>query len=74
MIVVIAEMSPRPRRDVIGSNDGRRPSQPDEKDEEHSKHYPSIGSCGKSSCGSFGQRMSSPYSKWRKGLLFQGVL
>jgi hypothetical protein len=29
MIVVIEEMSPR--HDVIGSNDGRRPSQPDEK-------------------------------------------
>jgi hypothetical protein len=29
MIVVTAEMSPR--HDVIGSNDGRRPSQPDEK-------------------------------------------
>jgi hypothetical protein len=31
MIVVTAEMSPRLRHDVIGSNDGRRPSQPDEK-------------------------------------------
>ena len=31
MIVVTAEMSPRPRHDVIGSNDGRRPSQFDEK-------------------------------------------
>jgi hypothetical protein len=29
MIIVIVEMSPR--HDVIGSNDGRRPSQPDEK-------------------------------------------
>jgi hypothetical protein len=29
MIVVTAEMSPR--HDIIGSNDGRRPSQPDEK-------------------------------------------
>jgi hypothetical protein len=29
MIVVTAEMSPL--HDVIGSNDGRRPSQPDEK-------------------------------------------
>jgi hypothetical protein len=29
MIIVTTEMSPRP--DVIGSNDGRRPSQPDEK-------------------------------------------
>jgi hypothetical protein len=29
MIVVTVEMSPR--HDVIGSNDGRRPSQPDEK-------------------------------------------
>jgi hypothetical protein len=29
MIVVTVEMSPRP--DVIGSNDGRRPSQPDER-------------------------------------------
>ena len=31
MIVVTAEMSPRPQHDVIGSNDGRRPSQPDER-------------------------------------------
>jgi hypothetical protein len=31
MIVVIAKMSPRPRHDVIGSNDGRGPSQPDER-------------------------------------------
>jgi hypothetical protein len=29
MIVVTAKMSPR--HDVIGSNDGRRPSQPDER-------------------------------------------
>ena len=31
MIVVTAEMSPRPRRNIIGNNDGRRPSQPDER-------------------------------------------
>jgi hypothetical protein len=31
MIIVTAEMSPRPRHDVIGSNDGRRPSQPNER-------------------------------------------
>ena len=31
MIIVIAKMSPQPRHDVIESNDGRRPSQPDEK-------------------------------------------
>ena len=31
MIVVTAEMSPRPRHDVIGSSNGRRPSQPDER-------------------------------------------
>jgi hypothetical protein len=31
MIVVTIEMSPRPRHDVIGSNDGRRSSQPDER-------------------------------------------
>ena len=31
MIIVIAETLPQSRRDVIGSNDGRRPSQPDEK-------------------------------------------
>jgi hypothetical protein len=31
MIVMTAKMSPRPRHDVIGSNDGRGPSQPDEK-------------------------------------------
>jgi hypothetical protein len=30
MIVVTAETSLRPRHDVIGNNDGRRPSQPDE--------------------------------------------
>jgi hypothetical protein len=31
MIVVATEMSPRPRHNVIGSNNGRRPSQPGEK-------------------------------------------
>ena len=31
MIIVTAEMSPRSRHDVIGSKDGRGPSQPDEK-------------------------------------------
>jgi hypothetical protein len=31
MIIVTIEMSPRQRHDVIGSNDGRRPSQPNEK-------------------------------------------
>ena len=31
MIAVTAEMSPRPRHDIIGSNNGRRPSQLDEK-------------------------------------------
>jgi hypothetical protein len=31
MIVVTAEMSPRLRHDVIGSNDSRGPSQPDER-------------------------------------------
>jgi hypothetical protein len=31
MIVVTAKMSPQPRYDVIGSNDGRGPSQPDGK-------------------------------------------
>jgi hypothetical protein len=31
MFVVAAEMSLRPRHNVIRSNDGRRPSQPDEK-------------------------------------------
>jgi hypothetical protein len=31
MIVVTIEMSPRPQHDVIRSDDGRRPSQPDEK-------------------------------------------
>jgi hypothetical protein len=31
MIVVTAEMSPQPKDNVIGSNDGRGPSQPDER-------------------------------------------
>ena len=31
MIVVTAEMSPRSRHDVVGSNDGKGPSQPDER-------------------------------------------
>jgi hypothetical protein len=31
MIVVTIEMSPRPRNDIIGSNDGKRPSQPNER-------------------------------------------
>jgi hypothetical protein len=31
MIIVTAKMSPQPRHDIIGSDDGRRPSQPDEK-------------------------------------------
>ena len=31
MNIVTAEMSPRPRHDVIGSSDGRRPSQPGER-------------------------------------------
>ena len=30
MIVVTTEMSPGPRHDVIGSNDGNGPSQPNE--------------------------------------------
>jgi hypothetical protein len=31
MIVVTVEMSPRPRHDVIGSNNGMGPSQPNER-------------------------------------------
>jgi hypothetical protein len=31
MTIVTAEMSPRPRHNVIGSNNGRRPSKLDEK-------------------------------------------
>jgi hypothetical protein len=31
MIVVTVEMSPRPRHDVIGSNNGKGPSQPNER-------------------------------------------
>ena len=30
MIIVIAEMSPQPRHDIIGCNEGKGPSQPDE--------------------------------------------
>jgi hypothetical protein len=31
MIVITVEMSPRPRHDIIRSNEGRGPSQPDVK-------------------------------------------
>ena len=31
MIIVTAEMSPRSRHNIIGINDGSRPSQPDER-------------------------------------------
>ena len=31
MTIVTAEMSPQSRHDIIGSNEGRRPSQPDER-------------------------------------------
>jgi hypothetical protein len=71
MIVVTTKMSPR--HNVIGSNDGRKPSQLDEK----KRNILDVSQALEAMASHLVKALvnvQGENSKWRKGLLFQGVL
>ena len=71
MIVVTAKMSLQPRRDNIGSNDGKGPSQPDENTRNILDTTQALKTVASISDGGFGQRKGEGTPSGSKGFSFK---